>query len=141
MELNAQGLQFLLALGFGITQGIHYDILRTLRRAVPFLKHLTDLWFVLAYLIGNLLFALYVGNGEYRIFMFLASLSGLLLWMLICSRLFLRILYSVLRFITFPIRLLWRFFQKFVKKLRVFLKKLFSSEKKSVTIQSDQRLR
>ena len=64
--LGLQGSQFLLSVALGVAFGLHYDLLRGLRRNLRALTHVLDLWFVLTCLAANLVFALLVGNGEYR---------------------------------------------------------------------------
>ncbi|MDR0890391.1 MAG: spore cortex biosynthesis protein YabQ, partial [Oscillospiraceae bacterium] len=74
--LWTQGSQFLLSLPFGLALGLFYDLLRGLRRYARWMTHLLDALFVVNYLLANLLFALYIGGGEFRIFMLLGSLLG-----------------------------------------------------------------
>lgn len=48
-----QGQQFLLSVCLGLIYGLHYDLLRGLRRSARWLTHLLDLWFALTWLLGT----------------------------------------------------------------------------------------
>ena len=104
LPLSLQGVQFLLSALVGLAYGIHYDILRGLRRTLPAAKHLLDFWFALTFLIGNLLLALYVGNGEYRIFMLLGTALTMVVYFVTISRFFLLVFTKFWQFLTFPLR-------------------------------------
>ena len=54
---------------FGAALGLHYDLIRPLRRALPRLTPLWDLWFGLSSLVLCCLFCLYLGQGQYHLFM------------------------------------------------------------------------
>ncbi|MBQ3356935.1 MAG: spore cortex biosynthesis protein YabQ [Oscillospiraceae bacterium] len=136
LSLGLQGRQFLLAAALGLALGLHYDLLRGLRRVFRRLTVVLDLWFALTLLIGSLLFALYVGNGEYRIFMLLGTALGMAVYFLTVSRLILPLSIQFWRILTCPLRLLGRFFGKFLEKMKNFAKNIFSSERKSFTIEN-----
>ena len=87
--LWTQGSRFLLAVALGVAYGLHYDLLRGLRRNLRWLTPLLDLWFVLSWLVGNLLFGLYAGDGQFRIYMLVGSLLGSAAYFLTLSRLIL----------------------------------------------------
>ena len=80
LPLTLQGQQFLLAALMGVVFGLLYDFLRGLRRTARWTTHLLDVLFVLSFLFGSLLFALWIGNGEYRVFMLPGILLGMLLY-------------------------------------------------------------
>ncbi|MGM9553734.1 MAG: spore cortex biosynthesis protein YabQ [Faecousia sp.] len=132
--LGLQGSQFLLAAALGLLYGLHYDLLRGLRRNLRGLTHLLDAWFVLSCLLGNLCFALLVGNGEYRVFMLLGTAIGIFLWFFTLSRLFTRWSTTFWRVVTFPLRWFCRMCRKFLEFLKKSVKYLFSRARKSVTI-------
>ena len=118
--LWTQGSRFLLAIALGLAGGLHYDLLRGLRRSLRGLTPLLDLWFCLCWLAGNLLFALWVGDGRFRVDMLAASLLGTAAYFFSLSRLLLPLFEGFWRLVTFPIRRLGRLGKKFL----IFLKKL-----------------
>ncbi|MBQ7870777.1 MAG: spore cortex biosynthesis protein YabQ [Oscillospiraceae bacterium] len=132
--LGTQALQFLLSLGLGLGFGLLYDLFRGLRRNCRWLTHLLDLCFALLWLCGSLLLALYAGGGAYRIFMLLGTVLGFALWLRLCSPFVAPAMGWFWRVLTTPLRLLGRLFGKILKKTRKFLKNIFSTGKKSVTI-------
>lgn len=134
LPLGLQGRQFLLAAALGLALGLHYDILRGLRRTARPLTAVLDLWFALTILISGLLFALYAGNGEYRIFMAVGTACGMTAYFLTLSRLILPLSVRFWRILTWPLRVAGRFFGKNLEKMKKIAKKLFASRKKSVTI-------
>lgn len=117
LPLGLQGSQFLLSVALGALYGLYYDLLRGLRRNLRALTHLLDLCFVLTCLLGNLLFALLIGNGEYRIFMLLGTGLGMCLWFLTLSRLVTRFSTAFWRFLTFPLRWVCRMCKEFLEFL------------------------
>lgn len=117
LPLLLQGSQFLLSALLGLCYGLLYDFLRGLRRSLPGLTHLADLLFALCLLACNLLFALYVGGGEYRIFMLLGSALGAAAYFFTLRRLFLPVSCFFWRVITFPIRMIRQLLQKTLKKI------------------------
>lgn len=134
LPLSLQAVQFLLSALVGLAYGIHYDILRGLHRTLPALKHLLDFWFSLSFLIGNLLLALYAGNGEYRIFMLLGTALAMVVYFLTVSRFFVLVFTKFWQFLTLPLRFIARNCKKYLKNLLKIVKNIFSTRKKSVTI-------
>lgn len=139
LPLVFQGGQFLLSALLGFAYGVLYDFLKGLRHSIRKLRHFTDLFFVLCLLLGNLFFALYVGNGEYRIFMPVGSSLGALLYFLLLHSPFFAIFEWFWRIVTFPIRKIWHFFRKNLKKTEKFIKNLFASRKKSVIMKRQSK--
>ena len=74
--LLLQARQFLLSAALGAALGLHYDLLRGLRRWARWLTHPLDLWFALSVLAANLWFALRIGGGQFRIFALVGSTLG-----------------------------------------------------------------
>ena len=74
--LLLQARQFLLSAALGAALGLHYDLLRGLRRWARWLTHPLDLWFALSVLAANLWFALRIGGGQFRIFALVGSALG-----------------------------------------------------------------
>lgn len=103
--------------------GLHYDLIRPLRRVLPGLTPLWDLWFGLSSLALCCLFCLYLGQGQYHLFMLLGTVCGGSLYFLLCSRVVRR-------------ALAWCFdiLSRSSKKIYFFLKKVFSFSKKRVII-------
>lgn len=136
MELPValQGSQFLLAVIFGAVYGLVYDLLRGLRRNLRAMTQFADLLFCLLCLLGNLLFAFYIGQGEYRIFMLIAGLLGALIYFLSLSRIIFPTFQLLWRLILLPFRKIRLILGKTAKKSLKISKKLFSFWKKSVKI-------
>ena len=132
--ISQQGWQFLLSFLLGVGLGCLYDLLRALRRKRRGLTWLLDLLFALFVLIGNFLLMLYGGRGSYRIFFLLSSAGGFCLWMLTLSRSFLHLFGSFWKLIGSIMGILLWIPKKIIEKTKIFLKKLFSNRKKSVTI-------
>ena len=139
LPLGLQSEQFLCSFLLGCLLAACYDILRGLRRNARKLTHGLDALFALLCLVGNLLLALYVGRGEYRIFMLVGSLLGAWLWFLTLSRLFIRLSTQIWYILGMPLRVLWRIFEKILEKTKKFLKNIFSRRKKSVTIKGPRK--
>ena len=74
--LLLQARQFLLSAALGAALGLHYDLLRGLRRWARWLTHPLDLWFALSVLAANLWFALRIGGGQFRIFALVLQVSA-----------------------------------------------------------------
>lgn len=134
LPLSLQGNQFLLSAVVGLGYGLHYDLLRGLRRNAKWLTHILDLWFALTFLIGNVFVAIYLGNGQFRIFMFVAVILGMAVWFLLFSRPILWLFEKVWAIIFAPFRILSRFCEKNLKKMKKLLKNIFSFVKKRVII-------
>ena len=139
LPLSLQAIQFLLSALVGLAYGIHYDLLRALRQTLPALRHILDFWFALSFLIGNLLLALYVGNGQYRIFMLLGTVLAMTVYFLTVSRFLVGIFTKFCGIITFPLRFFGAKCKKILKKLVKKAKNIFSTRKKSVTIKNRQK--
>jgi len=80
LPLSFQGKQFFYAALLGVLYGVHYDLLRGLRRNGKWLTHLLDTYYALTCLLGNFLLALYIGRGQFRIFMLAAIVLGMSVW-------------------------------------------------------------
>lgn len=118
------------ALGFGL--GLYYDVLRCIRGRSRVLTHLFDLLFGLTLLLSLLLFALYAGRGDFRLFAFVGILCGASLYFLLLSPLVCRLLRAVFRAILAPFRFFRRRFCFFSKKFYKFCKKTLFKTKKVV---------
>ncbi|MBQ8586683.1 MAG: spore cortex biosynthesis protein YabQ [Oscillospiraceae bacterium] len=134
-----QGSQFLLAAILGAGYGVCYDLLRGLRRNLRALTLPADLFFCVLCLCGNLLFAFYIGRGEYRFFMLLASALGASVYFLSLGRLILPLFYFLWGLILLPLKKICRIMGNLIKKLLIFLKKVFSFGKKSVRIKGRRK--
>ena len=86
MELPVlfQAEQFAQAVLLGGLLGLVYDLLRAPRKLLPKLAGVLDALFLLALLLSLLFFALYAGQGQFRLFFF----PGILAW---CGRIFSRV--------------------------------------------------
>lgn len=135
--LLLQARQFLLSAALGAALGLHYDLLRGLRRWARWLTHPLDLWFALSVLAANLWFALRIGGGQFRIFALVGSALGAAGYFAGPSRLLLPVFGSFWKLFTAPGRLLARGSKNFFEKTGIFSKNIFSSAKKSVTIKTD----
>ena len=124
LPLSLQSGQFFCSVLVGLIYGLHYDFLRALRRNAKFLTHVLDLWFALTFLVGNFLTALYVGNGQLRIFMFLAIALGMTLWFLLFSRPILWIFGKFWYVLCAPFRLISKICKKILTKMIKFLKNM-----------------
>lgn len=137
--LLLQARQFLLSAALGAALGLHYDLLRGLRRWARWLTHPLDLWFALSVLAANLWFALRIGGGQFRIFALVGSALGAAGYFAGPSRLLLPVFGSFWKLFTAPGRLLARGSKKIFEKTGIFSKNIFSSAKKSVTIKNRHR--
>lgn len=128
--LLLQARQFLLSAALGAALGLHYDLLRGLRRWARWLTHPLDLWFALSVLAANLWFALRIGGGQFRIFALVGSALGAAGYFAGPSRLLLPVFGSFWKLFTAPGRLLARGSKKFFRKNGNFFEKhLFIGEK------------
>lgn len=123
LPVATQFVQFLCSVALGFCLAPLWSLLRALRIARPKLVHLCDGVFGLILLPTLLLFALYVGNGRFRIFFFPGITLGCVLFFRlfgsITHRIFLiwfRTLHTILHF---PRKISG----KFTKKLFPFAKK------------------
>ena len=138
LPLAFQGAQFFKALLLGILYGVHYDFLRGLRARGRWRTIFVDAYYALTFLIGNFLLALYVGKGEFRIFMLCAIVLGMTAWFLTLSR-FVRRSFGVFwRIVLWPLHLLRRICKKILEKTKKILKNIFSFAKKRVIIKSEE---
>ena len=111
--LLLQARQFLLSAALGAALGLHYDLLRGLRRWARWLTHPLDLWFALSVLAANLWFALRIGGGQFRIFALVGSALGAAGYFAGPSRLLLPVFGSFWKLFTAPGSLLARRSKKF----------------------------
>ena len=118
LPVSLQAVQLALAAALGMGLGVHYDILRVIRRRLPRSTHLLDFWFWLTAALACLLFTLYVGRGQFRLFFFVGLLGGSSLWFLTLSRIFRRIVRQIFHILGFPFRCL----RKLCKKIAEFAK-------------------
>lgn len=134
MEISnsAQVIEFVLSLLLGIGFGIFYDIVRVIRRRIPFLGSALDFILPLAIAIGMLLFALYAGGGILRIFMLAAVVLGAAMYFAMLSPLILGVLFlfadlinSIICLLLTPIKFLFDFLWNFSKKLFHLLEKYY----------------
>lgn len=116
--LLLQSGQFLWSVALGAALGIVYDLLRGLRRNLRGLTHLLDFVFSLTVLLSGLLLALFVGGGQYRLFMPLGTALGAAIYFLTLSRPVARLSCAFWRLITYPLRISGRYFKKICKKFR-----------------------
>ena len=88
IDLWAQALTFLGALGLGAGLGLVYDLFRLLRRRVrlPLLGPALDLLFWVLVTAGLFLYAISAGGGELRIYMAVALFLGAVAYFLLLSR-------------------------------------------------------
>lgn len=141
LPLAFQGSQFLLAALLGAVYGLVYDLFRGLRRTAHGLTPVLDFLICLVFLCGNLLFALYIGLGEYRIFMAVASAMGAALYFLTLGRLFLPVFCTFWRLFFLPFRKICYFLCKIFKKMQKYRKNLFSFHEKSVKIKGQRKMK
>lgn len=140
LPVSLQSVQFLLSVLLGACYGVGFDCLRGMVRSLPPLTHLLDLLFVVAVLLSNLLFALVVGRGEYRIFMAVGTGLGALLYFLTLSHLLCPLFSTIFRWISAPFVTVGGFMKKILGKIRKKSKKPFSTGKKSFIINRTHRM-
>lgn len=127
--LLLQARQFLLSAALGAALGLHYDLLRGLRRWARWLTHPLDLWFALSVLAANLWFALRIGGGQFRIFALVGSALGAAGYFAGPSRLLLPVFGSFWKLFTAPDGSLPAEAKKFSKKREFFRKTSFHRRK------------
>ncbi|MBE6954895.1 MAG: hypothetical protein E7449_03170 [Ruminococcaceae bacterium] len=127
-----QSLQFVLCGALGLALAVFYDALRALRRECHVPAWIADLLFCLGCLASMLLFALYPGRGEFRLFMFLGLILGSIFYFLTLSgpilhllSFLLRIILIIIGFLCFPIKFLIKKFYKISFSLFSRVKKWF----------------
>ena len=99
MELPVffQAEQAALAALLGVLLAALYDLLRALRRVLPGASGFADGLFALVFFLSMLAFALYPGQGVFRLGFFLEIALGAAAYFLTLSRLLLQIFESILR--------------------------------------------
>ena len=125
LPVSFQAAQFGLSVLFALGLGLLYDWLRSVRRTVPALQDVCDGLFCLLLGAGLLLFALYVGRGQFRLFFFVGMLAGLILYFLLLSPLLLPVFCAAQRFLRAllaPARFLLKKIKKFFQRYWIFCK-------------------
>lgn len=114
MELPVlfQAEQFAQAVLLGGLLGLVYDLLRAPRRFLPKLGTMLDALFLLLLFLSLLGFALYAGQGQFRLFFFPGILLGAAGYFLVLSPVILRALTGLLRCFRQFLLLAKRFFKK-----------------------------
>lgn len=144
IPVTGQALEAALSLYAGVMAGLVYDLLRTLRRAFRLraVTMVSDALFWCVCALGMFALGLSAGGGEQRLFMLILAFLGGALYFLTVSPLVLEfgafmtgILGRVLRFLTTPLRWMYRYLEKF----RRFLKKAFPYLKKRFTIRGKRK--
>ena len=102
--VSSQLLWFALAIGLGGVLGLLYDFLRALRRRVPFLTALADLFFLLTAFLSLVAMGLYLCGGDLRLFLLPGCAVGMAAYFFLLHRL----LYPL--FAVFW-RMIYKFFQ------------------------------
>ena len=125
LPVSAQAWQFFQSVLLGLGLSLCYDLLRGLRRLRPGLTWLLDLLFGLILTASLLLFAIYPGQGLFRIYAGLGLLLGTVLWFLTVSRWFLLAWTVILHGIGRLIGLLLGPFLWILKKIGLFAKNAF----------------
>ena len=99
MELPVffQAEQAALAALLGVLLAALYDLLRALRRVLPGAAGFADGLFALVFFLSMLAFALYPGQGVFRLGFFLEIALGAAAYFLTLSRLLLQIFEGILR--------------------------------------------
>ena len=136
MELPVffQAEQAALAALLGVLLAALYDLLRALRRVLPGAAGFADGLFALVFFLSMLAFALYPGQGVFRLGFFLEIALGAAAYFLTLSRLLLQIYEGILRAIRQILHTLLQPVRFGAKKFSVFLKNLFARCKKWGTI-------
>lgn len=146
VEQSEQTLIFFASLGVGFLLGVLYDFLRALR--LSFTKGraavvVFDLIYFSAVALGSYIFILAANKGEIRSYIIIGELLGALFYyfslgvaVIKITDNFVKVLkcfYAfVFKVVSFPFRVIGKFFYRFCNKIKSFLKK---SEKKSKKIQ------
>ena len=144
LSVSYQLHQFLLSVNLGVALAFLWTFFRALRMARPRLTHLCDLLFGLILLPTLLLFALYVGNGQFRIFFFPGIFLGAALCFFFPCPYVLRILLAAfrlfaagIRLFCLPFRIFLKFFHKIGKNIFSFAKKWVMMNHTNVNTSSD----
>ena len=138
MELPVffQAEQAALAALLGVLLAALYDLLRALRRVLPGAAGFADGLFALVFFLSMLAFALYPGQGVFRLGFFLEIALGAAAYFLTLSRLLLQIFEGILRAIRQILHTLLQPVRFGAKKFSVFLKKLAFSLLQSIRMPS-----
>lgn len=128
LPVSLQVVQLAWAAALGAGLAVQYDVLRVIRRRLRRTTHLLDLFFWLTTLAACLLFALYVGQGQFRLFFFVGIGCGSSLWFLTLSRPFCRLIRQIFHILCLPFRALGKICKKFPKKR----KNTFQDEKNGI---------
>lgn len=129
MVVNQANLFFIFTLN-GILIGLLFDIFRILRKSFKtpdIITYIEDFCFwIITGLI--LLYSIFTfSNGEVRFYMFIAIFLGCLIYMILFSKYFIKInvkivtfisiiLGTILKIICFPIKIIFKFFKKYISK-------------------------
>ena len=124
MELPVlfQAEQFAQAVLLGGLLGLVYDLLRAPRRFLPKLGTMLDALFLLLLFLSLLGFALYAGQGQFRLFFFPGILLGAAGYFLVLSPVILRALTGLLRCFGQFLHTILQPVRFCAKKFSVFLK-------------------
>ena len=123
-----QAFIFIIFIVIGVVIGILFDIFRVLRKifkTVDFITYIEDaLFWILTGLI--ILYSIFVyNNGEIRLFMFVAILIGLLLYILFVSKFILKISLSIINIIKKIFITIFHIVEIPFKALGKFIKMIF----------------
>lgn len=144
-DQSLQPKLFFLSLGIGFVLGLFYDILRTLRLALPHSKILTvifDIFYFFVSAVVTFLFLLSVNMGQVRLFMIAAEAVGALFYyftfgsaaMKVTDRL-VRRFHKACRFLCRlcgrPFHAFFRILKKYWRKIQVFFKKTYKKSEKN----------
>ena len=130
IPVSAQALTFAQGALLGLGLCLAYDLLRALRQLCPRTGLAADALFGLLLTASFLSFALTAGQGQFRLYVFLAVFLTAVLYFLTLSPLMLRVFRGLFRLLGRILRTLFapvRFFLKFLKKIS---KTLFASFQK-----------
>ena len=149
IPVSAQALTFAQGALLGLGLCLAYDLLRALRQLCPRTGLAADALFGLLLTASFLSFALTAGQGQFRLYVFLAVFLTAVLYFLTLSRMVLAVSDKIIsavkymlglfgRIVTMPFRLLWLVFCRPARKIGGFCekqrKKLLQSVKLCVKI-------
>ena len=126
--INTQVYLFLIFIINGFIIGLLFDFFRILRKAIKtsdFITYIEDtlFWILTGFIILYSIFT--YNNGEIRLFMFLAILIGILVYILFVSKYILRISLAIINFIKKIFRTIFHIIKIPLTILAKFIKKLF----------------
>ena len=135
--INTQVYLFLIFIINGFIIGLLFDFFRILRKAIKtsdFITYIEDalFWILTGFIILYSIFT--YNNGEIRLFMFLAILIGILVYILFVSKYILRISLAIINFIKKFFRTIFHIIKNPLKILAKFIKKLFLNPISSIII-------